>query len=166
MNLDNIVETKLTRTEVLDILIHEMSDDLQAALRGLEESVKALETFTWEEVAHLFIHGNVKEVSVNRYSRKEEKLRIEVTLELPMSSPKVGAGLRRHLEELAAMEKDKGDARAQLQSIYGERGALKVKLLRQMLSQSVDGRKLIEMLDGMKTAARKQLALRAKGGEE
>lgn len=164
MNLENVVETKLTRTEVLDILIHEMSDDLQAAQKALQETVRALSAFTWEEVSHLFTHSNIKEISVFRYARNEDQLRIEVTVNLPLSSPKVGVDLRRHLQDLATAEKDENEACAQLRSIYGERGAIKAKLLRQMLSRSEDGCKLIEMLDGMKASARKQLALRAKGG--
>jgi len=165
MGIENVIEQKVTRSELLDILVHELTDDLSAQHKAMEETVRALNRFTWEDVCHLFTESAVGEVELHKheYGRDDEKfLRIEAVVRVPVGSPRLGAALRKRMGELEQAEKDKSDLGDQLRKIHGERGGLRVRMLKQLLCQTEDGKKLIELMEGMKASARKQLALKPK----
>jgi hypothetical protein len=152
---ENLIETKLTRTEILDMLIHEMAEDMQAAVRAGDETCKALDQYRWDEVSALF--DDKADVEVHHWDRgrKDDRIKVEVSVVLPYD--KIPAKLRKHLAEFETADKERDEAREAVRRIHGERGALKSRMLREMLSQTEEGKSLLQLLDGMKTAARKQL---------
>ncbi len=152
-----IFETKLTRTEVLDLILDELVEELDGQIAPLRDAVAALpkeEAFDFIAIAPR--DGKGLEVSLDDdcYGRRGET-RVRLTFFVRTKNLPVG-WLRRCTEEERL--------RARLQELESQRRRLtenrrraQNEIIRRSLEASVDGRRVLETVGKFKLALKQKL---------
>lgn len=150
-DLSTLVDAKLTRTEVIDLVIHGMTeglrkqmDDLDAAMRLIVDQRKSMEP-TSTAVGNLTTTvQQMQKVRIDSsYYPDDKYIFVEITGRIPVSKEYV-----KLQEQWDDLHKKHMDLRAQVDDLSEGRQA-RMRAMVDILGATGDGRKLLGALDGI-----------------
>lgn len=155
--LASVVDTKLTRSELLDLMVGQVDAELLANLNKLKQEREALSNIPVKDVLPLLKeHGTVKLGAWKHYgvSRATDvSIDVDMRIHRDLLPPKLAALLDRR-EELG---KAIGKAEAQRNKlIYGKRDA-RLEMLRQSLATTPEGAKVLDAISSFKDSVKARL---------
>jgi hypothetical protein len=152
-NLEQLVETKLTKSELIDVLIEEMKVSNEKARQELQAEVDRLRaSFTSDDILGMLRGLPVRiEPSGGGTNRKYFQVFFNASWEVSSFSP----GVRERLERITELvaEQDRLSQQAYHLNEKRARGTI----LKTMLEGSEQGREFLRLLDGLKVKVNTKL---------
>lgn len=154
--LASVVDSRLTRTEILDLIVERVSRELQAEERKLEIERDEVDA-SFPLSAALKLAKAAPHVSVRlerNWNRESEILKIAFDLTPGMELPK------KYLEakaKRAALETRVREVRAQRQRLGAGKVRARNEMVHQALASSPEGAKILEAIDTLKEQVRARL---------
>ena len=158
MNTPDIFETKLTRTEVLNLIL----DDLTAEIEAQREPLRvALEKVPGPDIADFIPHlakaveAGKAEIDLSSDYRQSGETRIRLTFHLPdakLPKPHLAAEAERNrlVEQIDELN-------SQLNKLTTNRRKAQNEIIRRSLQGSAGGKLVLEAISGFKLALKRKL---------
>lgn len=153
--LKGLIETKITRSEAIDMMLDSLRTELEKRLKELhdmrEEGLKA----SVEQCLGWLLEEQDVTASVQRisyWSSSERKLQVTFAV-----SPKDGGSFAAMVDRYNGIQKEINDCQETLKRVNGKEG--KSLLLKQMIAQSAAGRSFLNRMDGMVAELRLALGI-------
>lgn len=152
------VDAKLTRTEVIDILIEEMRMDFERQIEGAQEELKKWTGRRWthEEIKHLIPPAEPPTYELSYFSNdaytfymRTEQPRAIIKRDDPL--------IKDYLEKQAAAKSKLETLCGQRDALLGNRKALRAAILKRILADTKDGKLALAEIGAYKDNLVKQL---------
>lgn len=160
-------DTKITRSELIDLIMEEMESELDAEIKAASKRLDTLtnKTFTFDEVkSHL---KDVKfTISVDTYQKTTARLSVggnrgyNESIVVANSDSTFGD----YIQACAQATRDLQRLRDQRSNMLNSKRSVKVAIIKRCLEGTKDGRAVLEQVQAMKTALRKQLTSGSRQG--
>jgi hypothetical protein len=148
------VETKLTKSEVIELIIESMSSELKAQEHALEEELKTICNFPLSEVAALLTSA-----TVNIRESWNDKSKIQLSLSAELKN--VGA-LTARVGRMHAVQAELQRIRTVRNELEGNKQRAKNEILKRFLEQTDEGRTVLEQINSFKLKLQTKLLAAAK----
>lgn len=162
--MDQLVETKLTKTEAIDLVVEEMKDEVNKRRLEVDAEIKRLrKDITLQELAPLFggctFNVEVPSTYTEGYS-------------VSFNTGRLGIGrfpkeLQTKLSRIAALSKEQEELGKRINELNESKGKIRNAILKTMLEGTDQGRQFLQLLGDLKlrvspklTEARKLLGAR------
>lgn len=149
--MNQLLETKVTRTEFLDLILDDMSTELSAQIDVLAKKKAAIPEF--DDKAFLKFIPAEPEINVHEYDN-----RVRVRIEFTLKRADLPAGFSDREKKVAALDKELEPLERRLRQIRDGKAKARIELIRKSLESSAEGRDLLEQAATLKvTLSRKML---------
>lgn len=159
---DMLVETKLTKTEAIDLLVEEMKSELEAQRAAATKRKESMKNWDLTELENDLLDRGTRGVDYGYYQDEmSNKVKVSITLEIPAA--KLPPELRAQINRFRAVAKEEQDLSSKIHELDGNKNKVRNAILRTMLENSEQGQKFLKLLNGLKLkASPKLLALVSK----
>jgi hypothetical protein len=153
---DMLVETKLTKTEAIDLLVEEMKSELEAKRAEATARKKSLSNWDISELENDLLDRGTREVGLGYYEEEMPgKVKVSINLEIPSS--KLPPDLRAQINKYRAAAKEESALSHSIHELDGNKNKVRNAILRTMLENSEQGQKFLKLLNGLKLKASPKL---------
>jgi len=155
----SIIESKLTKTEAIELMVAETLCDLRRARTNLAAEIARLEQVTVEDIIGLLKGKRVKlDVWEDSSSRSEATL--NMTIEgCNAKASKLEDPLKERVAKIRALSKQKRTIDESIHKLESDRQATKIGILKSILEGTPEGRAMLAQLDIIRHAAAKRLGV-------
>lgn len=166
IDVSSLVEQKITRTEMIDIIVGELVEDIQvkrdAAKAAEDAAQKAFETI--EANADLFLKF-LKNPTVELnypYNREKDTIQIEFKVRIPQKNlPKEYVDARKAVKKAHEIRLDFD---SKIEKLTSNRQKVRNEIIKASLGTSVEGQSLLDMMGSFKASLKAKM-LAAKNEE-
>ena len=145
-HIEALVETKLTKSELIDVLISEMKASLDAKAKALEDQVKRInQAYVVDDVIDLV--GN-KEISISYVENSYEKPYYKIEFSVRVAPKDMPGDLKEQTQEVVRLNREASALKQQSYRL-NERAA-RTTILKTLLEGSPQGREFLRLLEGLK----------------
>jgi hypothetical protein len=145
-NLEQLVETKLTKTELIEVLISEMKASLDDKAAALKEEVKRIDQrYTVDDILELI---GSKEVSIQYFENTYERPYYKIELSVRVAPKDMPGDIKEQCQEVTRLNKEVADLNQKSYKLNA-RGA-RTTILKTLLEGSTQGREFLRLLEGLK----------------
>ena len=160
---DMLVETKLTKTEAIDLLVEELKNELEAKrTAATQRKDAAAKSWDLSEIENDILDRGTRKLDMVYYRDDlPTKVEVSITLSFPMS--KLPPHIKEQIISYRAASRDEQDLSGKIHELDGNKNKVRNTILRTMLENSEQGQKFLQLLNGLKLkASPKLLALVSK----
>ncbi len=144
--MDELIETKLTKTEAIDLLVEEMRTELEAERADVDRQMKALSaSITLKDLSPGLTDIRV-DINVPGKYRSDYHVGIAGDVKLSRFSAHVQSKLSR-LKELTERQEELGKRHHELSE---SKARIRTVILKSLLEGSEQGQKFLELLDSLR----------------
>ena len=160
------VDTKISRAEVIDLIMEEMIDEVETELNSAQEELNELESkkFSFEQVKHILARTKF-EVNVDTYARGDgTRANHSVNFAGSHSGDEDGAVTERdkvvgdHITRVLELSQRVNELRKQKQNIDGNKRVFRATIMKKVLEGTQEGRNVLAQIGQLKVQLRKQLS--------
>jgi hypothetical protein len=158
-------DTKLTRTEVVDLIMSEMQEEFQAQQVELQKQTQELGWYdSAEELKHLLsgdakLHVNVQDYLMNQPNGVVEPANHEVVVAISVSVPisKMPASYIEWRAKHRGLMTAQRDLHMKTQELHYNKSKVKNEIIKRSLEVSVDGKQILENIENIKKGLKQKL---------
>lgn len=154
---DEIFETKLTRTEVLDLILDDLIEEVNAQILPLAKREQALEKIEPKLADFLHTIPATAKVEASSPGRWDEDKRCRVTISFRLKPSELPKPWADRCSELAEVEKDLRSLRDQRTKLTENRRRALNEIIRRSLESSPGGRRVLDTVAAFKLSVHKRL---------
>jgi hypothetical protein len=157
-NMNDIFETKLTRTEVLDLILDELTEELNSQIEPIEKELEALPGSDKIKADFALFAKKLtsQKVSIDEpYDWDSGDYTVSVQVKMPRSA--LPAEIRDVLVKRRKLETQKEAIQEQLRKLTNSKVRARNELIRKSLEASSEGKEIIARLTEFKFALRPKL---------
>lgn len=152
--MNQLLETKVTRAELLDIILEDLLAELREKEADAEKRREALPPF--DQRKFLALLPASAEIEVNTHCGKyDDQIKVDISFRLPHSS--APAGFWERFDANKRLEEEESKYRMEIRSLENNRSRAKAEVIRKMLEGSDEGVKLLAQVAEMKLAIKRKL---------
>ena len=152
------IETKLTRSELIDILMQDVISDLEEKVKEAEAAPSPLKDLALSDVQpYLPATTDVRIYSErrwNQYGEREAHTTLRICLDANVEMP---PKIKKLFDQNMAREKAIEEAKRALGRAVNQRSALKTEILKKFLKTTQEGTALLNQLDSFRADLKKRL---------
>lgn len=166
-NLGLAVDAKLTPAQLIDLIIEEMTDEVETELKESEDRLRELEEreFSYAEISHIvgkskfrvevdtYVHGSRTNHYVCMAGRNSD--------DSVVVSPRDKV-LGPHIREVMELSERVNELRVQKQNIDGNKRKFRATIMKRVLEGTAEGRNVLSQIKTLKLQLRTQLSKKSK----
>ena len=151
----SIIESKLTKTEAIEIMVDDILRELNRAAKNAEAEISKLKRVSVKDVAHLLKEAELS-YSHSRYERNGG-FNISVTYTtVPTATLLKDPVLADRAQRLKDLQEEHTSIQDQIHKLTNDKASTKVALLKSILEGSPEGRDWLAQLDTIRHRAAKR----------
>lgn len=151
------IETKLTKSEVIDLIIDSMTTELKQKQHVLEQELQAVSNFSVEEITDLLVTQGAKASIRESWNNKTL-----VTVNVQALEVKPTGALKDRLTKIHAINAELTRLRQVQNELEGNKARAKNEILKRFLEQTEEGRTVLEQINGFKLKLQTKMLAAAK----
>lgn len=147
--MQSLVETKLTKSEAIDLLVEELRTDLEAGLKQNELDLK--------DARRQFRTHDIKAEVTSSVFELEHSYDGKLTLQLRLTADQLTESGKAKLARIRSLEAMRDSMQKQSYAIDDRRGKAKNAILKTMLEGTEEGQRFLELLGNLKLKVQPKL---------
>lgn len=162
--MQQVVDTRITRTELLDIITEKIRDEVNAEVKALDKEIAATNAILTKSAALRILKNVDAQVHIDRKRtydcRRETYVDSGFTLSVRiegLSEADLPAKYRTALKRAEELDKKRDILRSKINRINQGKQRARMEMLRNSLESTEEGRKILEAIDGLKERVRSQI---------
>jgi hypothetical protein len=156
-SMDQLIETKLTKSEAIDLLVEEMRDEIEkerTAISGEDRTIR--DSLKHEDFAAAL---RTAKITVELPSTYRESF--EVSIRFSGQLGKFPIDTQHKLSRLQELHKRQEELGKRIHELSDTKGRVRNTILKTMLEGTEQGKKFLELLSGLRLKVTPKLAARA-----